>query len=89
MLKTMEQRERRQEEMRLRREALARGTAEVSDLLNLDEAAALLRVSRRTASRILRREPGVNLIYTPGSKRPIVRAHRSVIERILRRTANP
>lgn len=89
MLKSMEQRETRQNEMRLRQEALERADVEGPELLNVGEAAKMLRVSYRTASQILKKEPGVNLIYTPGSKRPIIRIHRSVIQRILQRTANP
>jgi len=58
------------------------------DLLTMAEAAAALKVSRPTAYRLLRNEPGVNLLRTPGSKRPIIRVERSVVERLLRRTAN-
>jgi hypothetical protein len=58
------------------------------DLLTLAEVAKELNVSRSTAWRLLKNEMGVNLIRTPGSKRPIIRVDRSVIGRILRRTAN-
>ena len=89
MLRNVEQRETRQNEMRLRQEALLRVNGAEPDFLNVGEAAKILRVSYRTASQLLKKEPGVNLIYTPGSKRPIIRIHRSVLERILRQTANP
>lgn len=58
------------------------------EMLSVKEAAARLGVKRTSAWRILRKEPGVHLIYTPGSKKPIIRAEAAVVDRILRRTAN-
>lgn len=57
--------------------------------MDLDEVAHLLRVSRATARRWFRNEPGVHLLVTPGCKRPVIRVPRAAYERVLRRTANP
>jgi transposase len=89
MLRTSSEREERQAEMRDRLSLANQSEAETGALLNLKEAAKRLGVSLATARRLLRREPGVNLIRTPGSKRTMMRIDPSVIERILRRTANP
>jgi hypothetical protein len=88
MLRSEADRERRQQEMLRLRERAAAIEQEHADLLTLDEAAALLRVGRSTARRMLLHEPGVHLLRTPGSRRMMMRIPRSVIERILRRTAN-
>jgi hypothetical protein len=88
MLRSTLERELRQDEMRA---GLAqRSAVEESQrhLLTLVEVARELNVSRWTARALLRNEPGVNLIRTPGRKRPMIRVERSVVERILRRTAN-
>lgn len=89
MLKTPEQREARQQEMREGIAAKLRRDEEQSDLLTLAESAKELRVSVSTARRLFRSEPGVNILRTPGSRRAIMRIPQSVIERIRRRTANP
>jgi hypothetical protein len=88
-MRTEEQRELRAEEMR-ERHAEAEAFAEKhSDLLSLQDAAKLLKVSKNTVRRLLlRNEPGVHLLRTPGSSRPTIRVPRDVIERVLRRSAN-
>lgn len=86
MLRSMEQRLLRQQAMREER-ALAADDEGAG--LKLKEAARVLNVSYSTARRLLRNEPNVYPLRTPGSKRPIVRIPRSVIERLLRRSANP
>lgn len=58
------------------------------EMLRVREAAVRLGVGRTSAWRILRKEPGVHLIYTPGSKKPIITVEAAVVDRILRRTAN-
>jgi hypothetical protein len=87
MLRTMEERALRQEDMRERLQEQEKD--DKRDLLTLLEVARELKVSYTTARRLLRKEPGVNLIRTPGSRRPMVRVERSVVERIRRRTVNP
>jgi hypothetical protein len=84
LLRSTLERELRQDEMRA--ELAQRSAAEESQrhLLTLAEVAR-----EWTARALLRNEPGVNLIRTPGRKRPMIRVERSVVERILRRTANP
>jgi len=89
MLKSLQEREQRQLTMRDGQALVARLSEEQVDLLTVAEAAKLLRVSKATATNLLRHEPGVHMLRTPGSKRPIMRIPRGVIERILRRTANP
>jgi hypothetical protein len=84
MLRSMDERAARQENLRARMQEQLE--EERSELLTLAEAARELRVSRSTARNLLRNESGVNLIRTPGSKRPMIRVERSVIERIRRRT---
>jgi hypothetical protein len=74
--------------MRLRHAEAGAFEEEYGHLLDLGEAAALLKVSRTTARRLLRNEPGVILLRSPGSSRPIIRIRRDVIERVLRRSAN-
>jgi hypothetical protein len=61
---------------------------EQRELLTLEEAARQLKISRSSAWRLLRHEPGVNLLRIPGSRRVMIRVERNVIDRILRRTAN-
>jgi excisionase family DNA binding protein len=73
--------------MREREEGKALLAEARPDLLTVQEAARLLHVSASTARRMLRREPGVHSFLTPGSRRPILRIPREVIERILRRTS--
>jgi predicted transcriptional regulator of viral defense system len=85
MLKTMAEKAVRQEEMKRRLEAVD----EVPDLLSVDEVAAILRVHRQTARQIVLHEKGVHRIPTPGSRRPIIRVPREVVDRLLKRTANP
>jgi hypothetical protein len=89
MLKGEAQREARQKEMREYIAAKLQHEEEQSDLLTLDEAAKQLRVSVSTARRLFRGEPDVEMLRTPGSRRAIMRIPRSVMERILRRMANP
>jgi len=84
MLRSIEERQERQEQMRDALDLKAR----ITELLTVKEAAQLMHVSDATVRRLLRREPGVNLIQTPGSRRAIMRIHRSIVDRILRRTAN-
>jgi hypothetical protein len=88
MLRTIEDREVRQRALRDQQTVQIAFEEEHRELLDLGEAARALKVSRATARRLLRNEPGVNLICTPGSRRPMIRIERSVIDRILRRTAN-
>ena len=89
MLKTQEERQARQQEMRESIAAKLRRDEAQTDLLTLAGAAKELRVSVSTARRLFRSEPGVNVLRTPGSRRTIMRIPQSVIERIRRRTANP
>jgi hypothetical protein len=84
MLRSMEERVQRQDVMREDWRPLA---AE-RELLTLTEAARALKVSLSTARRMLRNEPGVNVMRTPGSRRPIIRIERGVIDRLLLRSAN-
>jgi hypothetical protein len=88
MLRTQEQRDQRAEEMLVRRHAALAFEEEHGELLSLAEAAAVLKVSRETARRLLRNEPGVHLLRTPGSSRPTIRVPRDVVERVLCRSAN-
>jgi len=81
MLRSMEEREERASALR---EHLGM-EQRLEDLLTLAEAAQILHVSRSTAHRLLRQEPGIHLLRTPGSKRPIIRVQRSVVERLLHR----
>jgi hypothetical protein len=57
--------------------------------LDMKECQKRLGVSRSSVYRILVNEPGVYRILSPGCKKPIIRVDASVIERILRRSANP
>jgi hypothetical protein len=83
MLRTIEQRAERQQ-------ALKQSNEERwdPDFMTLDDCAREMRVSRPTARRIFRNEPGVEVIRTPGSKRPIIRVPRAVYERVLARNTN-
>jgi len=48
----------------------------------------MLSVSLATAYNLLREEPGVHRIYTPGAtKKPIIRVERRVVDRILQRSS--
>jgi hypothetical protein len=88
MPRNPEQRMARQQALHETRAELAHFEEEQEGLLGLGEAAADLGVSRSTARRLLRNEPGVYLLRTPGSSRPIIRVERAVIQRLLRRSAN-
>ena len=59
------------------------------ELLSVDEVAAILRLHRQTARQLVLHEPGVHKLLTPGSTRPIIRVPREVVDRLLKRTANP
>ena len=84
MLRTMEERMERQEALRARN-----GETWDDEFLTMNECALRLKVSRSTAHRIFRREPGVERILSPGARRPILRVPSSVFERVLRRSRNP
>lgn len=60
----------------------------MSQHLRLKEVAAELHVSRATAHRIFRNEPGVEKIRVPGSNRPITLIPRAVVDRVLKRSEN-
>jgi hypothetical protein len=57
--------------------------------LTLDDCARMMKVCRTTAWKIFRHEPDVERWHTPGSRRPIIRVPRVVLERLMRRSANP
>jgi len=84
MLRTPEERSSRQLELQLRHQEKWD-----EEFLTLNDCARLMRCSRGTARRLFRSEPGVELVRTPGSHRPIIRVPRSVWERVMRRSANP
>ncbi len=63
--------------------------AEVVKLISVKEAAKRLGVGKTSAYKLLANEPGVHRIYTPGSKKPMIKIEAQVTDRILRRTANP
>lgn len=83
MLRTVEARAERQEELRERNAAGERP----ADSLTLVECARELNVSLSTARRIFRHEPGVETFRTPGSTRPLIRVPRAVLDRVRRRSA--
>lgn len=60
-----------------------------SEKLTVKQCQERLGVSRATMYKMLAHEPGVLRMFIPGSKKPIIRVDASVIERILRRSANP
>src|SRR5262245_15812214 len=62
MLRSPEQREMREAVMRQSRVEFAAFEEATRELLDLGEAAVLLKVSRSTARRLLRNEPGVHLL---------------------------
>lgn len=84
MLRTMEQRIDRQEALREKN-----GETWDDEFLTMNDCVKLLKVSRSTAHRLFRREPGVERILSPGAHRPIIRVPRSVFERVLRRSEIP
>ena len=61
-------------------------TPQDSKFLTVKQVAQELGLGRKTAYNILVGEPGVYRMYTPGSKRPIIRVEREVVDRILRRS---
>jgi hypothetical protein len=87
-MRSTEAREARAGELRDHLRERARFEEEHGELLDLGEAAALLKVSRDTARRLLRNQPGVHLLRAPGRSRPMIRVNREVIERVLRQSAN-
>jgi len=89
MLRTEEQREARQEELRkeIQRASLEQRQVSERDQLTIKEAARELGVSVRTAYRMLDREEGVHKHVLPGRRKPLWRVERRVIERLLRRSA--
>ena len=84
MLRTMEERAARQRALKQLMEEQWDG-----EFLTLAECARRMKMSPSTARRIFRHEPGVEVVLTPGSRRPIIRVPRSVFERVMRRSANP
>jgi hypothetical protein len=89
MLRTLQQREARRAAMRDDLAVKSRLEVDQADLLTPAEVASILRVSVSTARRLFRSEPEVVPLRTPGSHRSIMRIPRSVVDRILRRMANP
>ena len=83
-MRTAEEREERQRELRERNQE-----EWTPAFLRLEDCAGWMNVSKATARRIFRFEPGVEVWHTPGSKRPIIRVPREVFERVLKRSANP
>lgn len=84
MLRTLEEREERQGALKDRN-----GEKWDEEFLTINDCARLMKISRETARRLFRHEPGVELVHTPGSHRPIIRVPRAVVERVLRRSAIP
>jgi hypothetical protein len=86
MLRNEEQREARQQAMRL---ALQVKEAEPDDLFTVKEAAREFKVSLSTAYAMVRDEKdGVHRIFTKRSnKKPLIRLERRVIDRILGRSS--
>jgi hypothetical protein len=84
MLRTMEQKNERQQALKERNEEQWD-----PEFMTLEDCARILKTSNTTARRIFRNEPGVELVRTPGSHRPIIRVPHAVFERVLRRSANP
>jgi hypothetical protein len=87
MLRTMEQRVSRQEEMKdkLRQQ----NAPPYDDLLSVEEVATILHLHKQTARQLVLNEPGVHKFRTPGSRRAIIRVPRAVVDRLLLRSANP
>jgi phosphomannomutase len=87
MIRSVEQRAARQEEMRSALQA--REEEPKSKLYTVKETARELKVSLSTAYNMVREEKdGVHRIFTRGSNtKPIIRIERRVIERILRRSS--
>lgn len=54
--------------------------------LTMNDCARRLNISRSTAHRLFGREPGVERILSPGSRRPMLRIPHAVFERVLRRS---
>lgn len=88
MLRNPAEREMRQAALRHSYREREQFAEETGELLDLGEVAVELKVSRSTARRLVRNEPGVHPLLTPGSSRPMIRVPRSVVERILRRFTN-
>lgn len=84
MLRTTEERTERQEALKDRNRETWN-----DEFLTINECALRLKMSRSTAHRLFRREPGVERILSPGSHRPMLRVPRSVFDRVLRRSENP
>ena len=84
MLRTIEERDERQQELKARNEETWD-----SSFMTLDDCARELKASPSTARRLFRFEPGVEVFHTPGSRRAIIRVPREVFERVCRRAANP
>jgi len=84
MLRTMDQRSERQRALREQNQEVWE-----EGFLTLEECARDMKISRSTARRIFRNEPGVEIWRTPGSHRPIIRVPRAVYDRVMRRSANP
>lgn len=84
LLRSPEKREEREAELRERNQERWD-----QEYLKLEDCARLMNISRSTARRIYRHEPGVDLILAPGSHRPIIRVPRSVFERVMRRSEIP
>jgi hypothetical protein len=83
MLRTTEEHEMRQDQMR----TLNKAKGEPTRLLTPKDAAQLLNVSLSTVYALVRDEPGVHRIFTrKGNKKPTIRIEPQVIERILRRS---
>ena len=88
MLRNLREHEMRQRALRDRYREREQFEEETDELLDLEEVAAELKVSRSTARRMVRNERGTKLLLTPGSSRPMIRVPRSVVDGILRRYAN-
>jgi hypothetical protein len=84
MLRTASERSERQQTLRERNQEVWD-----AEFLTLEDCALAMKISRSSARRLFRFEPGVEVWHTPGSRRPIIRVPRSVYDRVMRRSANP
>lgn len=84
MLRTTDERDERQRALKNRNEETWD-----SGYLTIQDCAREMKISRATAHRIFRFEPGVEAFRAPGSHRPMIRVPRVVFDRVQRRHANP
>lgn len=62
--------------------------SEKVEMLTVKECQARLGFKRASMYKVLNHEPGVHRYFTPGSKKPIIRVESTVVDRLLKRSAN-